>query len=222
MPKEEKEEEIMKVFVAGGTGRVAHYVIRDLLAQGDMVAAGCRHPEKLEHQEGRVPVQMDLHADVRDLAALIRGYDAVYFLAGSRGKDLLQTDAFGAVKLMLAAQQAGVSRFVMLSSMFALQPEKWKQEPGIDTIIDYDIAKFFADHWLSHNTKLDWTIIQAGLLQETPGTGKIELDPAHEGGISIEDIAAVLADVLTLRNTYGKIIMAKNGDTPIKEALAAI
>lgn len=73
---------------------------------------------------------------------------------------------------MQAAQQAGISRFVMLSSMFALQPEKWKQEPGIDTIIDYDIAKFFADHWLSHNTKLDWTIVQAGLLQETPGTGK--------------------------------------------------
>lgn len=60
---------------------MAQYVIRDLLAKGDMVAAGCRHPEKLEHQEGLVPVQMDLHADVRDLAALIRGCDAVYFLA---------------------------------------------------------------------------------------------------------------------------------------------
>lgn len=59
-----------------------------------------------------------------DLAALIAGSDAVIFTAGSRGKDLLQTDAYGAVKLMQAAKQAGINRFVMLSALFSLTPEK--------------------------------------------------------------------------------------------------
>lgn len=34
--------------------------------------------------------------------------DIVYFVAGSRGKDLLQTDAFGAVKTMIAAEKSGI------------------------------------------------------------------------------------------------------------------
>ena len=48
---------------------------------------------------------MDLHSSVDDLAKLMKGRDAVYFTAGSRGKDLLQTDAYGAVKTMQAAKK---------------------------------------------------------------------------------------------------------------------
>ncbi len=59
------------------------------------------------------------------MADIIKGSDAVYFTAGSRGKDLLQTDAFGAVKLMQATELAGIHRFVLLSSVFANRPEKW-------------------------------------------------------------------------------------------------
>lgn len=58
----------------------------------------------------------------------LKDFNAVYFLAGSRGKDLLQTDAFGAVKLMQTAESIGIRRFIMLSSIFALEPEKWSQE----------------------------------------------------------------------------------------------
>lgn len=211
----------MKVFIAGATGRVAHYVIDDLLAEGNTVVAGCRHPESLKETPSFKPVVMDLHASVEDLEKIIAGCDAIYFLAGSRGTDLLQTDAFGAVKLMMAAQKQKISRFIVLSSMFALEPEKWN-EPGIKDITDYNIAKFFADSWLEKNTDLDWTIIQAGLLREEPETGLIEIDPEHEGPVAIPNIARVLADVLTMKNTYHQLIMVKNGTTPIQEALAKI
>lgn len=43
---------------------------------------------------------MDLRDSVENLAELVQGVDAIYFTAGSRGRDLLQIDAFGAVKLM--------------------------------------------------------------------------------------------------------------------------
>ncbi|WP_153048456.1 NAD(P)H-binding protein, partial [Streptococcus suis] len=101
--------------------------------------------------------------------------DAVYFLAGSRGKDLLQTDAFGAVKLMQATEASQVKRFVLLSSIFATEPEKWS-DPNLVNITDYNIAKFFADQWLIHNTTLDYTIVQPGnLVEAETGSGLIEL-----------------------------------------------
>ena len=35
------------------------------------------------------------------LSQKLQDIDVIYFVAGSRGKDLLQTDAFGAVKVMM-------------------------------------------------------------------------------------------------------------------------
>lgn len=47
------------------------------------------------------------------------------FVAGSRNKDLLQTDAFSAVKPMKIAESNGASRYIMLSSAYSLEPNKW-------------------------------------------------------------------------------------------------
>lgn len=68
---------------------------------------------------------MNLHDSVEKIAELMKGMNAIYFVAGSRGKDLLQTDAMGAVKTMQAAEKDGIKRYIMLSSLYALQPEMW-------------------------------------------------------------------------------------------------
>ena len=78
-----------KVFIAGGSGRVATDLIKDLVAAGNTVVAGARHPKKIVELAGVTPVTLDLHSDVAKLATLMAGSDAVYFVAGSRGKDLL-------------------------------------------------------------------------------------------------------------------------------------
>ncbi len=117
---------------------------------------------------------------------------------------------------------AGVRRFVMLSSIFAMRPEKWPEEPSLASITNYNIAKFFADEWLANRSGLDWTIAQASVLKEEPGTGRIELDPEHDGENPIPDVARVLAEVLGRKNTVGKVVMMHSGDTPIGEALAGV
>ena len=157
-----------------------------------------------------------------EMADIIKGMDAVYFLAGSRGKDLLHTDAFGAVKLMQACEAVGIRRFVMLSSVFALEPEKWAEENSLKNITNYNIAKFFADNYLVTNTDLDYTIIQPSVLKEEEGTGKIELNPEHDGSNPIPDVGRVLSSVLTMENTFKKVIKMRGGDTPIAEALALL
>ena len=212
----------MRVFVAGATGRVGRELVRNLVDIGHEVVAASRHAQETEWPDGVTPCAFDFHDGVDAMAGALEGCDGVYFIAGSRGKDLLQTDAFGAVKLMQAAAKARVRRFVMLSSIFSLQPERWAEEPSLAGIIDYNIAKFFADEYLVNISGLKWTIVQPSVLKEEPATGKIEVDPAHDGSNPIPDVAAVLASVLEHPNTIGKVIMMRSGGTPIDEALSEV
>ncbi len=164
---------------------------------------------------------LDFHDSLAKIEDEIGHPDAVIFVAGSRGKDLLQTDLNGAVKLMKAAEANGVKRYVQLSSAFALEQDKWAEIPSLASIIDYDIAKYFSDEWLIHNTNLDYTIIQPGNLMEKQATGKTSFTP--EGGEnSIDDVAQVLVDSLKYDNTIHQVIIMHDGDTTIDEALSKV
>ena len=113
-----------RVLVVGAGGRVGKALCEILAMRRVQVLAGSRHPENVHESEFIKAVHVDLHDSVETLAGSIKGVDAVFCVAGSRGKDLLQTDAFGVVKLIQAAQAAGAKRFILLSSLYALQPEK--------------------------------------------------------------------------------------------------
>lgn len=209
----------MKVFVAGATGRVGRLVIEELVAKGDPVVAGSRHPESIMENDQVESVAMDLHGSVDELADLIKGADAIIFTGGSRGKDLLQTDLNGAVKLMMAARQVSIDRFIMLSSAFSLDQDKWLTTPSLAAIMNYNIAKFFADRWLIDESGLNYTIIQAGVLTEEPATGLIAVNPGDAGENTIGDVAKVLVASLATPATEHQVIMIKNGDQPIAQAL---
>ena len=201
----------MKIFLAGSTGRVATEALKLLSAQGKEVIAGARRPAAVEKLPHVTAVKLDLHAPVDKLAELVAGVDAIIFTAGSRGKDLLQTDAYGAVKLMQATQLAGVRRFVMLSALYSLTPAKWPA-----SLTDYYIAKFFADNYLVNQTDLDYTIVQPGSLVEDQPTGLVAKKEAL-GAIPIGDVAAVLVAVVDKVQTYGQAIPVIAGDQPIAE-----
>lgn len=115
----------MQIFVAGGSGRVATELIKDLVADSNTAVAGARHEDHIIKLDNVKAVHMDLHSSVDDLAKLMKGRDAVYFTAGSRGKDLLQTDAYGAVKTMQAAKKLGIERYILVQSLL------WNLTSGI-------------------------------------------------------------------------------------------
>ena len=117
----------MKIFIAGASGRVGTKLTRDLINDGYEVIAGARHLEKVVKDRRVTPVKFELHESVEEMRQAIGDVDAIYFTAGSGAKDLLQTDAFGAVKLMQAAAKNGINRFVMLSAPFSLEPTRWRQ-----------------------------------------------------------------------------------------------
>ncbi|SER14662.1 SDR family oxidoreductase [Streptococcus gallolyticus] len=202
----------MKIFVAGSTGRVATELLKKLSAKNYQVIAGARRPEAVVELPNVTPQKMDLHASVDDITGLLKGVDAVVFTAGSRGKDLLQTDAYGAVKLMQAVKEAGITRFVMLSALYSLTPDKWP-----DNLTDYYIAKFFADNYLVNQSGLDYTIVQPGNLLEEAGQGRITLGDKGFTAISIEDVASVLAEIVDKPSTFKRVIAINPGSTAISQ-----
>lgn len=208
-----------KVFVFGGSGRVATELIKDLVVMGYDVKAAARHPEKIIKMDHVTADKLDLHASVDEIAKQIEGYPIVYFAAGSRGKDLIQTDAMGAIKTMMAAQRTGVKRYIMLSSLYTAELDKWDKIPGL---ADYLAAKFFADTYLMDSTTLNYTIIRPTNLTEEKGTGKISLNNVDSTQNPIPDVAQVLADVLKFPATNNKVIEMTSGKTPIDEALESI
>lgn len=177
----------MQIFVAGGSGRVATELIKDLVANSDTVVAGARHEDHIIKLDNVKAVHMDLHSSVDDLAKLMKGRDTVYFTASSRGKDLLQTDTYSTVKTMQAAKKLGIERYIMLSSIFTLEPDKWHID-GLDQILDYTIAKYFADNFLVNQSDLKYTILQPTNLTEEKGTGKISLDVTGVTSNPIPDV----------------------------------
>lgn len=208
-----------KIFIFGGSGRVATDLIKDLVADGNTVTTAARHPENIIKLDGVTSDKLDLHADVEDITKQVKGFDAIYFTAGSRGKDLIQTDAMGAIKTMMAAEKAGVKRYIMLSSMLSLDVDSWKKIPGLE---DYLAAKFFADTYLMDSTNLEYTILQPTNLTEEAGTGKIKLDAGPSDSNPIPDVAKTLAEILKYPNTIDKVIPMSSGNTPIDQALKEI
>ena len=122
---------------------------------------------------------------------------------------------------MQAAKKLGIERYIMLSSIFALQPDKWHID-DLDQILDYTIAKYFADNYLVNQSGLKYTILQPTNLTEEEGTDKISLDVTGVTSNPIPDVAKTLAEILKHDNTIGKVIMMNSGDTPIDAASASV
>lgn len=75
-----------KIFVVGGSGRVASELIKNLINDGNQVFASSRHPEKIIKLDNVVPVKLDLHSDVSAWSEVFKGMDVIYFVAGSEVK----------------------------------------------------------------------------------------------------------------------------------------
>ena len=212
----------MKILVIGASGRVGKNLVKQLLADDHQVIGTTRQKEKLFNDDNYSQLDLDITAEKEAIRHQIeQDIDAVYFVAGSGGKDVLEVDLHGAVKTMQAVEDKGIKRYIMLSTVFSLDTSKW-DSPGIADLKEYYICKHYADQWLVNNSSLDYTIVQAGALKERAATGKITINDDNAGENSIEDVATTLAAVLNANNTTKKVFSMHNGETPIDEAIAQL
>ncbi len=210
----------MKVLVIGASGRVGKILSGLLLSKQHQVIGTTRKKEPLFEDQNYEQISLDLTEELSVIKdTLPKGLDAICFVSGSRGENLLQVDLDGAIKTMKAAEDLGVGRYVMLSSIFSLDPSQWKG-PARESLFDYMIAKHYADLWLIDNTDLNYTILQPGGLKEIEGSRKIDVDVKSAGENSIENVAHTLLEILKNDNTIKKVISMKDGEQPIEEAVA--
>lgn len=214
----------MRVVIAGGHGQIALILERMLSENGDQPVGLIRKPEQAADLEkaGAEARVIDLEqADVAGLAEVLSGADAVVFAAGSgpgSGPERKDTvDRAGAVLLADAAEQAGVPRYVMVSSMGADQAD-----PDSDEAFQvYLRAKKAADDDL-RGRDLDWTVVRPGALTDDEGTGRVRAGSTGRGEIPRADVAATLLAVLHTPSTVGRTFEVIGGDQPVDEALAAL
>ncbi|MDN6274862.1 NAD(P)H-binding protein [Psychrobacter sp.] len=212
----------MKILVIGASGRVGTDLVKQLLADNHKVIGTTRQTEQLFNDDNYAQIDLDITAEKNAIQQQIDSdIDAVYFVAGSGGKNVLEVDLHGAVKTIQAVEDKGIQRYIMLSTVFSLDTSKW-DNPAIDDLKEYYICKHYADQWLVNNSSLDYTIVQAGALKEREATGKITINDSSAGENAIEDVATTLAAVLGASNTTKKVFSLKNGETAINEAVASL
>ena len=214
----------MRVAIAGGHGQIALRLARILSQRGDEVVALIRNPDHVDdvRQAGAEPAVVDLeHVSEDEVAQAIAGCDAVVFAAGAgpgSGPARKETmDYGGAAKLIAAAKQAGISRYVIVSAMGANPNAR-----GDDTFSVYLRAKGRADDAV-RASGLEATVVRPGGLTNDAGTGRVNLgERLPRGQVTRDDVAAVLVAVLDSPNTIGRTVDLIGGDTPVAEAAKAI
>lgn len=213
------------VAIAGGHGKIALLLGSLLAERGDTVRGLIRNPaqEADLRERGIEPVLCDLEGD-GDVAAAVRGADAVVFAAGAgpgSGEARKATmDLGGAVKLIEAAKAEGISRYLMVSAMGAADPPAAAGSTGGDDVFSaYIRAKAGADEAL-RASGLDFTIVRPGGLTDDPGTGLVSIaERLDRGQIPRADVAAVLLASLDAPGTIGRSFDLIAGTTPIGDAL---
>ncbi len=214
----------MRVVIAGGHGQIAQLLERELTDHGDEAVGIVRNADHAPDLEaiGAEAVVLDLEsADAAQLAAALEGADAVVFAAGggpNSGVERKETvDKGAAILLADAAEQAGVRRYVMVSSMGTDQAD-----PTSDDVFQvYLRAKLAADDDVRARD-LDWTIVRPGRLTDDPATGRVTVGTLERGAVSRGDVAATLRAVLHTPSSSGVTFDLVGGETPVDEAVAGL
>ncbi len=211
-----------RVFIVGGSGKIARRLAQQLSAHGHTPLSLHRHAEQAEELKalGATPVLGDLiELNKIDLAKLMAGCDVVVFSAGAGGKGGPEMtnaiDGRGLELTVAAAQNAGIQRFLLVSAF----PEASRGKTVSATFENYMAVKKRADVHLAESD-LDWVILRPGTLLDAPGTGKVNAGLAVPyGDVAREDVAATLLEVIERPNVSRVIIELTQGDTPVDQAI---
>jgi uncharacterized protein YbjT (DUF2867 family) len=214
---------VMEVLVVGGHGKVGLRLLGLLARDGDRGRGVIRKAGQASDLEaaGAEAVLCDLERG-DDLRPYVGGVDAIVFAAGAgpgSGPERKRTVDYGAaVTSMQAANDLGVTRFVIVSSIGThdLAGAEEAMRPYLQAKRDVDDAL--------KQSGLDWTIVKPGHLTDAPGGGRVQVSRSLGGRADIprDDVALVLLECLHAPNTIGVEFELFEGDLPAREAVRSL
>lgn len=184
--------------VAGATGGVGQKIVSKLLLRNEHVRALVRDLNKARALLGENLELVEGDARRVDSAhEAVRGVDVVICALGARpGNDQNtpeQVDYEGVQNLVMAAAQAGVDRFVLVSSLAVTKPDHPLNQYG--RILDWKLKGEDA----LRASGLTYTIVRPGGLNDEPGgQAGLQFDQGDRisGRISRADVAEVVIQAL--------------------------
>lgn len=204
------------LLIAGANGAIGKQLVERLVNAGHTVKAGVRAPEQIStmREIGAEGVLLDLTKPELFPSAL-ENVDQVVFAAGSGGKAVEAVDRDGAISLIDATAQAGIGKFVMLSSVGVDDPEN-----GPDGLKDYLKAKQAADNHLK-DTGLDHVILRPVSLTNDDPTGHIKSNGINprEASIPRADVAHALQAAIDSGAKTGSVMTIASGDVAIEDCI---
>jgi uncharacterized protein YbjT (DUF2867 family) len=193
----------MQILVAGATGKTGLRLVRELTANGHSPIALVRSSSDTSSLPADVTLRQGDLTDLQE--GVCDGCDAVVFAAGSGGSTgpemTDKVDRDGAKRLVDLAAQSGVSRFVMLSSVGAENPDPESK------LAHYLQAKHDADEHLKASG-LSYAIVRPVSLTNDDGTRDMRFgeDVDAKGKAARGDVAAVLASAVDDPDWTGKVL----------------
>ena len=198
------------VLVAGATGGTGQEVVDQALAKGYRVRALVRDEAKARLLFGdRVQYVVGDVREPRTLKRAVKGADQVISALGANVQrdpenSPERVDFAGVKALAEAAKTAGVSQFILVSSMGVTHPEH-QLNAMLDNILSWKLKGEDA----VRATGINYTIVRPGELTNEPGGRRgvriMQGDPLDgDGAVSRTDVAAVLVSVIGRQDLYGK------------------
>lgn len=211
----------MKVAIIGANGNIGKHLGKTLAERGDEPIGFIRKEEQAP-ELNQLGVKTELadiiKTDVSEYASKFQGIDALIFTAGAGGAGVELTKAVdedGVTKMIEAAEQAGIKRFILVSAF----PDAGRGMNISESFEFYMKMKRQADVELAQSA-LDWTILRPGTLTNDEANGQITLGYAISyDEIPRDDVANVIVELLDQPNTSHKILELTKGKTPIQQAV---
>jgi uncharacterized protein YbjT (DUF2867 family) len=210
----DQKQNILIAGANGTTGRIIVELLKDSVVYRPIAMVRKQEQRDYFEKDNISVVLADLE---KDLSQAVKNIHKVIFAAGSKGKNVIGVDQDGAKRLVDASKDAGIKKFVMLSTMGADNPS------ASEVMEDYLMAKRNADEHLKASG-LEYTIVRPGALTDEKGTGKIHLMKKLEnhGSITRADVAKTLIEVLEDNAMQNQVFEILAGQTPIEKAIFSL
>jgi len=213
---------VRKVVIAGATGPTGIQLAGRLVARGLQVTGIHRRIAQAEvlRAIGAEPVHAQLGEDtVQRFEEIVQGADAIVYTAGSAvgapNAEAERVDGLGVSRLAEAALATGVRRFILVSVF----PDAGRGQNPDAAFEHYMRVKREAETALAA-LPLNWVIVRPGTLTDAPGGGQVQAGLAIPyAGISREDLAETLAEIVLVPELHRLIIELTAGQQTVQEAL---
>ena len=201
----------MKVALTGGTGVVGSVLLRHLVEAGYEVNALVRSDQggMSVTAAGATPFVGDL-SEPHSLSRLVAGTEMVFNVAGinelcpTDPQKMWATNVEGPLKLLIAANRAGVRRFIQTSSVVTLgaggtaEANEWSKHRG-HFISEYERTKTVGERLAFENAReVDVVAVNPSSVQgpgRSTGTGRLILAVAKGTARAAVDTAVSIVDI---------------------------